>query len=210
MPKWYLAQVPGPIGRDLGAILKEGIELDDGPVQVDEFSVVDSAPGKALLEIVIHEGRKHVVRRMLEQVGHPVERLVRTRIGSLRLGELPPGRTRPLNAGEVAGLFSPYSLYRGATSALTDEQFLTPPSGAAMSTAYFLVMVGLSLALLAALDELVAQSDEHREMLHQLELQADAETAESAGSSFAPLNASDLPTGDDLVAELERFLRDQG
>ncbi len=105
VPKWYLAQVPGPIGRDLGATLKEGIELDDGPVQVDEFSVVDSAPGKALLEIVIHEGRKHVVRRMLEQVGHPVERLVRTRIGSLRLGELPPGRTRPLNAGEVAGLF---------------------------------------------------------------------------------------------------------
>ncbi len=57
------------------------------------------------------------------------------------------------------------------------------------------------------LDELVSQSDEHREMLHQLELQADAETAES---SFAPLNASDLPTGDDLAAELERFLRDQG
>jgi 23S rRNA pseudouridine2605 synthase len=105
VPKWYLAEVPGPIGRDVGRTLKAGIELDDGPVAVDEFSVVDSAPGKALLEIVIHEGRKHVVRRMLEQVGHPVERLVRTRIGSIRLGELPPGRTRSLNAGEVAGLF---------------------------------------------------------------------------------------------------------
>ena len=58
-----------------------------------------------MLEIVIHEGRKHVVRRMLEQVGHPVERLVRTRIGSIRLGELPPGHTRRLNDGEVAGLF---------------------------------------------------------------------------------------------------------
>ena len=65
-------------------------------------------------------------------------------------------------------------------------------------------------AHVSRLDELVAQSDEHREMLHQLELQADAETAESAGSSFAPLNAGDLPTGDDLVAELERFLREQG
>lgn len=105
VPKWYLAEVPGPVGRDVGRTLKAGIELDDGPVAVDEFSVVDSAPGKALLEIVIHEGRKHVVRRMLEEVGHPVERLVRTRIGSIRLGELPPGRTRPLNAGEVAGLF---------------------------------------------------------------------------------------------------------
>ncbi len=103
--KWYLAEVPGPIGREVGRTLKEGIELEDGPVKVDEFAVVDSAPGKALLEIVIHEGRKHVVRRMLAQVGHPVERLVRTRIGSIRLGELPPGHTRRLNAGEVAGLF---------------------------------------------------------------------------------------------------------
>ena len=105
VPKWYLAEVPGPIGRDLGRTLKAGIELDDGPVAVDEFAVVDSAPGKALLEIVIHEGRKHVIRRMLEHVGHPVERLVRTRIGSIRLGELPPGHTRRLNDGEVAGLF---------------------------------------------------------------------------------------------------------
>jgi ABC-2 type transport system permease protein len=53
--------------------------------------------------------------------------------------------------GEVAGLFSPYSLYRGATSALTNEQYLTPPTGAAMSAAYFAVMVGISLALLAAI-----------------------------------------------------------
>jgi ABC-2 type transport system permease protein len=53
--------------------------------------------------------------------------------------------------GEVAGLFSPYSLYRGATSAMTKEQFLTPPTGGAMSAAYFVVMVGLSLALLAGI-----------------------------------------------------------
>ena len=103
--KWYLAEVPGPIPRDLGKRLREGVELEDGPVSVDEFAVVDAAPGKALLEIVLHEGRKHVVRRMLEEVGHPVERLVRTRMGSIRLGELPAGRTRSLNAGEVAGLF---------------------------------------------------------------------------------------------------------
>ncbi|MFC5382450.1 pseudouridine synthase [Aquipuribacter nitratireducens] len=105
VPKWYLAEVPGPVGRDVGRRLKEGVELDDGPVAVDSFTVVDSAPGKALLEVVIHEGRKHVVRRMLEAVGHPVERLVRTRIGSVRLGELPAGRTRTLSEGEVAGLF---------------------------------------------------------------------------------------------------------
>ena len=57
-------------------------------------------------------------------------------------------RTR---VGEVAGLFSPYSLYRGATSALTDEQFLTPPTGGAMTAAYFVVMVALALACLGAL-----------------------------------------------------------
>jgi predicted ATP-grasp superfamily ATP-dependent carboligase len=63
----------------------------------------------------------------------------------------------------------------------------------------------------ARLDELVAQSDEHREMLHQLEAQADAETAQNAGNAaLAPINPSDLPTGDDLAAELERYLREQG
>ena len=53
--------------------------------------------------------------------------------------------------GEIAGLFSPYSLYRGATSALTDEVFLTPPTGDAMSAAYFGVMVLLAAAMLAAI-----------------------------------------------------------
>jgi predicted ATP-grasp superfamily ATP-dependent carboligase len=63
----------------------------------------------------------------------------------------------------------------------------------------------------ARLDELVAQSDEHREMLHQLEAQADAETAQDAkNATLSPINPSDLPSGDDLAAELERFLREQG
>ncbi len=63
----------------------------------------------------------------------------------------------------------------------------------------------------ARLDELVSQSDEHREMLRQLEAQADAETAESSEStSLAPINQSDLLSGDDLAAELERYLREQG
>ena len=63
----------------------------------------------------------------------------------------------------------------------------------------------------ARLDELVLQSDEHREMLRQLEAQADAETAEpDTRSALAPINPSDLPSGDDLAAELERYLREQG
>ncbi len=105
VPKWYLAQVPGPVPREFGRRLTAGVELADGVVAVDSFAVVDSAPGRALVELVLHEGRKHVVRRLLAEVGHPVERLVRTRVGSVRLGELPPGRVRALSRGEVAGLY---------------------------------------------------------------------------------------------------------
>ena len=72
VPKTYLAQIPGPVPRDVGKRLRAGIELEDGPVKVDAFKVVDSQPGKALVEVVLHEGRKHVVRRLLEAVGHPV------------------------------------------------------------------------------------------------------------------------------------------
>lgn len=103
--KTYLAQVPGPIPRDLGRRLREGIELDDGPVKVDSFKIVDSMPGKALVEVVLHEGRKHVVRRLLEAVGHPVITLVRTDVGPVRLGDLRPGRTRALNSVEIGALY---------------------------------------------------------------------------------------------------------
>jgi 23S rRNA pseudouridine2605 synthase len=57
------------------------------------------------VELVVHEGRKHIVRRLLAEVGHPVTRLVRTAIGPIRLGDLRPGRTRRLSNAEVAALF---------------------------------------------------------------------------------------------------------
>src|SRR5439155_22859624 len=101
VPKTYLAQIPGPVPRDIGKTLRAGIELEDGPVKVDSFKVVDSAPGKALVEIVLHEGRKHVVRRLLEAVGHPVITLVRTDVGPIHLGELRSGKMRPLTRAEV-------------------------------------------------------------------------------------------------------------
>ena len=80
------------------------MELEDGPVSVDAFRVVDAGPGRALLELELHEGRKHVVRRMLADAGHPVTRLVRTRVGPVRLGDLRQGRTRALNRTEVGAL----------------------------------------------------------------------------------------------------------
>jgi 23S rRNA pseudouridine2605 synthase len=72
---------------------------------VDAFRVVDAVDRTALVEVVIHEGRKHIVRRLFDEVGHPVARLVRTAIGPVKLGDLKAGRTRRLTRGEIAALF---------------------------------------------------------------------------------------------------------
>jgi 23S rRNA pseudouridine2605 synthase len=108
--KTYLAEVEGQVPRDLGKRLRAGVELEDGPVKVDSFRVVDAQPGKALLEVALHEGRKHVVRRLLEAGGHPVVGLVRTQIGPLRLGDLRSGRTRVLNRVELGELMKAVDL----------------------------------------------------------------------------------------------------
>jgi 23S rRNA pseudouridine2605 synthase len=102
--KTYLAEVPGPVSRSVGRILRAGVEFDDGAVAVDGFRVVQSLPGRALVEVVLHEGRKHVVRRLLAEVGHPVQRLVRTAIADVRLGEQRPGTVRVLSRPEVGAL----------------------------------------------------------------------------------------------------------
>lgn len=105
VPKTYLAEVAGPLGRDVGNRLRAGVELADGLMSVDGFRAVGSSAGRVMVEIVLHEGRKHVVRRLLDAVGHPVQRLVRTGIGPVRLGELPPGRTRALSSDEIGRLY---------------------------------------------------------------------------------------------------------
>jgi len=104
--KTYLAQVKGTIPRDLGRRLRDGVELDDGYVRVDRFKVVTSAPGRALVEVVLHEGRKHVVRRLLAAVGHPVEGLVRVKVGPIGLGDLRSGKVRTLTLTEVGELYA--------------------------------------------------------------------------------------------------------
>ncbi|KJK13348.1 MFS transporter [Terrabacter sp. 28] len=103
--KTYIATIRGPVQRDVGKRLREGVELEDGPVTVDSFRIVDHQPGKAMVEVVLHEGRKHVVRRMLEAVGHPVLELVRTEVGPIRLADLKSGRTRRLNKAEIGALY---------------------------------------------------------------------------------------------------------
>jgi 23S rRNA pseudouridine2605 synthase len=103
--KTYIAEIPGPVPKDLGKTLRAGVELDDGPVQVDSFRIVDSKPGKAIVEVILHEGRKHIVRRLLEHVGHPVISLVRTQVGPITLGSTKSGRWRPLSQREISDLY---------------------------------------------------------------------------------------------------------
>jgi 23S rRNA pseudouridine2605 synthase len=102
--KTYLAEVPGPIRSGVKRQLLEGVELEDGLAKVDRFRVVDHLPGRILVEVQIHEGRNHIVRRLLEEVGHPVSRLVRTSMGPVQLGAMRAGSVRRLSAGEVGEL----------------------------------------------------------------------------------------------------------
>jgi 23S rRNA pseudouridine2605 synthase len=104
--KTYLCQVPGPVPKSVGRALLAGVPLTDGVARVDAFRVVDAVGRSALVEVVLHEGRKHIVRRMFAGVGHPVQRLVRTAVGPVRLGQLRPGQLRRLSRAEVAALFA--------------------------------------------------------------------------------------------------------
>jgi len=110
VPKTYLADVPGPVPKDLGRQLMSGVELEDGVASADKFRVVEQVGGRALVEITLHEGRKHIVRRMLAATGHPVSRLVRTQVGPVSLGALRPGTTRALTTKEVGDLYAAVGL----------------------------------------------------------------------------------------------------
>jgi 23S rRNA pseudouridine2605 synthase len=110
LQKTYLAEIPGPLRQDVKKRLMAGVELEDGPVVVDKFRIVDHLPGKLLVEVVIHEGRKHVIRRLLDEVGHPVSKLVRTAMGPITLASLKPGKTRHLSRQEIGQLHSAVEL----------------------------------------------------------------------------------------------------
>ncbi|OLF04763.1 pseudouridine synthase [Actinophytocola xinjiangensis] len=108
--KTYLAEVSGPVGRTVGRQLRDGVVLEDGPARVDEFRVVDTHAGRAMVEVVLHEGRNHIVRRLLAEVGHPVRKLVRTQIAGVRLGSQRPGSLRALTHPELGSLFAAVEL----------------------------------------------------------------------------------------------------
>jgi 23S rRNA pseudouridine2605 synthase len=101
VPRVYRATVhPSPVPERALRMLREGVDLDDGrtaPAKVRQLK-----PG--VLELTIHEGRNHQVKRMCEAVGHRVRTLTRTRFGPLGLDDMPEGAHRRLKQAEVEQL----------------------------------------------------------------------------------------------------------
>ncbi|MCW2883572.1 MAG: pseudouridine synthase, Rsu [Streptosporangiaceae bacterium] len=108
--KTYVAEVAGPIARDLGRRLLKGVTLEDGVVKADDFRIVEQSGRRFLVQVKLHEGRKHIVRRLLKEVGHPVRQLARTEFGPIKLGRLKPGAIRALTPREVGELYAAVDL----------------------------------------------------------------------------------------------------
>ncbi|MFC9299425.1 pseudouridine synthase [Streptomyces sp. NPDC057011] len=102
--KTYVAAITGNLPRDIGKRLKDGIELEDGWARADNFRVVDQVGRNYMVEVTLHEGRKHIVRRMLAEAGFPVDKLVRTSFGPIELGDQKSGWLRRLTNTEVGML----------------------------------------------------------------------------------------------------------
>ena len=104
VPKSYIARVEGQVTRGLGRVLTKGITLEDGPIKVDKFVLREAALRNSIVEITLHSGRNRIVRRIMEEVGHPVMELVRTKFGTIEVGHLKPGRTRVIAGTELSAL----------------------------------------------------------------------------------------------------------
>ncbi len=104
LEKTYVAEVEGVVEKATVRRLLDTVTLDDGPVEVSRCKVVSSSRTRSIVELVIHEGRNRIVRRLLDEVGHPVVRLTRTAIGPVQLTGLKPGALRELTRDELGTL----------------------------------------------------------------------------------------------------------
>ena len=102
--KTYVAEVEGEIYRRTLKQLTEGVTLDDGPVTVSSARIIEAGKEKSIVELVIHEGRNRIVRRLMDHLGYPVRRLTRTRIGPVVLRGLLSGEMRDLTLDELGEL----------------------------------------------------------------------------------------------------------
>jgi pseudouridine synthase len=103
--KEYLAEVGRPPSQRQLARLRRGVELDDGTARAVDARSAGGAGGRGGVRLVMIEGRKREVRRMLDAVELPVRRLVRVRVGPIRLGKLGPGEVRELGPEDVRALY---------------------------------------------------------------------------------------------------------
>jgi 23S rRNA pseudouridine2605 synthase len=103
--KEYLVEVEGVLPGSAAKAFTRGIALEDGVAKALRVGPVQRAKGRSGLTLVMGEGRKREVRRMFDAVGFSVRRLVRVRVGPVRLGTLGPGKLRPLTSREIAELY---------------------------------------------------------------------------------------------------------
>jgi 23S rRNA pseudouridine2605 synthase len=104
--KTYVVLVAGTVEPTALRRLTEGIQLDDGPAGAVTTRLLDQSDGHSLVEVTMGEGRKRIVRRMFDEIGHPVQRLVRTAIGPVRDGSLKAGEHRTLTINEIRALYA--------------------------------------------------------------------------------------------------------
>ena len=102
--KTYVAEIEGVIENVTLRKLGRGIVLEDGPVRPDEVKLIQRGGTRSIVQVVLHEGRNRIVRRMFDAVGHPVRRLTRTAVGPVKLGRLKVGELRELTSEELGAL----------------------------------------------------------------------------------------------------------
>ena len=102
--KTYVAEVEGVVENATLRKLTRGLTLEDGPVRPDQVKLIERGGTRSIVQVVLHEGRNSIVRRMFEVLGHPVRRLNRTAIGPVRLGQLKVGELRELSRDELGAL----------------------------------------------------------------------------------------------------------
>lgn len=103
--KTYIATVKELANKALSELIS-GVQLDDGTAQATKARIIDRTKNSVMVELVIHEGRNRIVRRMFDAVGSPVSALVRTKIGPVALGQQRPGILRVISGVQLRALYT--------------------------------------------------------------------------------------------------------
>ena len=105
IPRRYTALVHGRPAAEIAEAARRRTVIDGRPVVTDQVRVRPGSEGRSILDVTLSEGRNRIVRRWAEAMGLKVDRLARLSYGPVRLGDLPPGRSRPLTPAEESGLY---------------------------------------------------------------------------------------------------------